>query len=71
MTTFDVQGDYTEERASRTTSSPALCTKVREPSSTVRLFRRHTTNLLKADDGAVLPGPRTSPRLIDHTSEHS
>ena len=29
------------------------------------------TNLLKADDSAVLPGPCTSPRSIDHASEHS
>ena len=52
-------------------SSPAPCMKVREPVSTVRPFRRHATNLLKADDGAVLPGPRTSPRSIGHTSEQS
>ena len=39
------------------TLSPTLCTKVREPSGTVQPFRRHATNLLKADNGAVLPGP--------------
>ena len=41
------------------TSFPTRCTKVQEPASTVRPFRRHATNLLKADDSAVLPGPRT------------
>ena len=30
-------GEYTEERASGIKSSPAPCTKVREPASTVRL----------------------------------
>ena len=42
-----------------------------ELASMVRPFRRHATNLLKVDDGAVLPGSGTSPRSIDHTSEHS
>ena len=51
------------------TLSPTPCTKVREPASTVRQFRRHATNLLKADDGAVLPDPCMSPLSIDHTSE--
>ena len=42
-----------------------------ELASMVRLFHRHATNLLKVDDGAVLPGSRTSAWSIEHTSEHS
>ena len=57
---FDVQGEYMAKRASGTMSSLTPCTKVREPPSTVRLFRNHATNLLKGE--MMVPCYRALPR---------